>query len=429
MNSDLFYNITYVCIDTFSIYTLYRIMRIFFHGSPATFGRHIEFCSYVFHFAVNIILYYTLPIPIVLMTTSVATMLLIAANYEGSVAKKVFSVLFITFLSACIEIIVAFLTSYEDVSSMFVETKYFPMTANFAVKVLTYFAMLLIGRLYRMKSKVFMPRIYWLLLIPLPLSAMFIIVTITNTSPQHSMQQGLLGICIIFMTNLIMIFFYDILAMQVNEKAKRLERDKEMAGFDQQFEIIQSNLNYWNRMQNHFRENIVLLGQYLGEDISPEAKDFIDGNFANFFIRDNVCSGVAVIDGMMNYKIREMDSLQIKVNPSIAIPRELIFSNVDAFVILNSMFAYAAELVLPLEPDRRKIEVGIRFYYNMHRLVFKFVMPYISSQNSRFDPPDIFGELVEKYMGTWNVKEDRDCYDREVRSLRLMLFLNKKNFP
>lgn len=425
MTNDLFADFSYICLDIFHVYTVYRFMRIFL-GNKTNYGKYIEIGTYIIVFLISTIFYFNFNIPIINMLITFISYIFISINYSGTIIKKVFTVLFIYLFSSCIETILISLSLQEPFHSL-IKLENFPVATNFLIKTLLFFSMILMNRLIKIRDKIFVPKVYWLLLIPLPLSAAFMIFLLYS---QTSLSLRLSGAFVVLLINLIMIFLYDILAQQIDEKAKQLTKDKEMHSFNQQLEIIQSNLNYWNHMQNNFRDNIVILSDYLGDDIRPEVRDFIDGNFANFFVRDNVNSGVAAIDSIMNYKIRELNSYQIMVTPSMIIPRELVMDNVDVLVIINGLFTYAKELVLLLPANARRIDVKIQFFYSMHRLVFTFSMPFLTAQkNCMFVPTNHFDETINKYLGVWSIKDNSDdTSESEKRKLCLVLFLNKKHF-
>ncbi len=426
MNNSILDCVVFVIAEIFSIYTLFRTTRILL-GKKTVYGRKIEIFSYSLWFFVNLLLYFSLRITIVLLITNVIMHFIIAANYCTTLMKKIVTVFFITMLYFCVDMTVSILVSFPFLSP-FAVSPYFPLIGTLIIRVLNYLSMLLLERLSRNINKFKTAKKNWVLLILIPVSTIYLFTMASNILIPAS--QRLLVTLLIFVVNLIMIYLFDILSMQADERARKILMDQELIGFQKQLEVIQFNLNYWHQMQNAFVDKLTLLKEYLGDGTDAQIKDFIGQNFDDFFIKNNVNSGVASIDSILNYHIREAASCQIQMRHSIAIPHELIFDSVEITVILSCLYSYVKEQVLCLDEEMRTIDLEIKFKYSMYRLIFMIVMPlHTSRRNDKFCPPNIFTDIINRYNGTLHVDDKPLDSDVLERGIALTLFLKKENFP
>lgn len=203
------YHIIYLLANFFTIFVIYRFMRIFFESRRC--NRTLNLLSYLLYFVATSLFYFWFNIPLITLIINLITMFMISLTYEASIQKRIIYVIYMYLFMAVAEIITAAMTGYVYFS-VFSQGDYRDSFGVIAVRIVIYGETLLLENIKLTKNGRNIGWIFWLASIMIPVSTLILEVIIANQT-NLTKVEAVGSVSLLFAVNIIAFYLYDSLGI------------------------------------------------------------------------------------------------------------------------------------------------------------------------------------------------------------------------
>ena len=365
------YHIIYLLANFFTIFVIYRFMRIFFESRRC--NRTLNLLSYLLYFVATSLFYFWFNIPLITLIINLITMFMISLTYEASIQKRIIYVIYMYLFMAVAEIITAAMTGYVYFS-VFSQGDYRDSFGVIAVRIVIYGETLLLENIKLTKNGRNIGWIFWLASIMIPVSTL-ILEVIISTQTNLTKVEAVGSVSLLFAVNIIAFYLYDSLAENYIKKSKLALLQKENELYSRQCEIMQSSTEDLQAFRHDMSNQLIILNHLLEEGKDEEARRQLDQ--LSRFIKGKVIystSGNIIIDGLVNYKLQSVASENIKVETEIVVPKQLNIDIADFVTLLGNLLDNALEALKKVDREQRILTIKIMF--SQERLIGRITNTY-----------------------------------------------------
>lgn len=374
------YHIIYLLANFFTIFVIYRFMRIFFEGRRC--NRTLNLLSYLLYFVATSLFYFWFNIPLITLVVNLITMFMISLTYEASIQKRIIYVIYMYLFMAVAEIITAAMTGYVYFS-VFSQGDYRDSFGVIAVRIVIYGETLLLENIKLTKNGRNIGWIFWLASIMIPVSTLILEVIIANQT-NLTKVEAVGSVSLLFAVNIIAFYLYDSLAENYIKKSKLALLQKENELYSRQCEIMQSSTEDLQAFRHDMSNQLIILNHLLEEGKDEEARRQLDQ--LSHFIKGKVIystSGNTIIDGLVNYKLQSVASENIKVETEIVVPKQLNIDIADLVTLLGNLLDNALEALKKVDREQRILTIKIVF--SQERLIGRITNTYCGEIHQKDD--------------------------------------------
>ena len=365
------YHIIYLLANFFTIFVIYRFMRIFFESRRC--NRTLNLLSYLLYFVATSLFYFWFNIPLITLIINLITMFMISLTYEASIQKRIIYVIYMYLFMAVAEIITAAMTGYVYFS-VFSQGDYRDSFGVIAVRIVIYGETLLLENIKLTKNGRNIGWIFWLASIMIPVSTLILEVIIANQT-NLTKVEAVGSVSLLFAVNIIAFYLYDSLAENYIKKSKLALLQKENELYSRQCEIMQSSTEDLQAFRHDMSNQLIILNHLLEEGKDEEARRQLDQ--LSRFIKGKVIystSGNIIIDGLVNYKLQSVACENIKVETEIVVPKQLNIDIADFVTLLGNLLDNALEALKKVDREQRILTIKIMF--SQERLIGRITNTY-----------------------------------------------------
>ena len=374
------YHIIYLLANFFTIFVIYRFMRIFFESRRC--NRTLNLLSYLLYFVATSLFYFWFNIPLITLIINLITMFMISLTYEASIQKRIIYVIYMYLFMAVAEIITAAMTGYVYFS-VFSQGDYRDSFGVIAVRIVIYGETLLLENIKLTKNGRNIGWIFWLASIMIPVSTLILEVIIANQT-NLTKVEAVGSVSLLFAVNIIAFYLYDSLAENYIKKSKLALLQKENELYSRQCEIMQSSTEDLQAFRHDMSNQLIILNHLLEEGKDEEARRQLDQ--LSHFIKGKVIystSGNTIIDGLVNYKLQSVASENIKVETEIVVPEQLNIDIADFITLLGNLLDNALEALKKVDREQRILTIKIVF--SQERLIGRITNTYCGEIHQKDD--------------------------------------------
>jgi two-component system sensor histidine kinase AgrC len=374
------YHIIYLLANFFTIFVIYRFMRIFFESRRC--NRTLNLLSYLLYFVATSLFYFWFNIPLITLIINLITMFMISLTYEASIQKRIIYVIYMYLFMAVAEIITAAMTGYVYFS-VFSQGDYRDSFGVIAVRIVIYGETLLLENIKLTKNGRNIGWIFWLASIMIPVSTLILEVIIANQT-NLTKVEAVGSVSLLFAVNIIAFYLYDSLAENYIKKSKLALLQKENELYSRQCEIMQSSTEDLQAFRHDMSNQLIILNHLLEEGKDEEARRQLDQ--LSRFIKGKVIystSGNIIIDGLVNYKLQSVASENIKVETEIVVPKQLNIDIADFVTLLGNLLDNALEALKKVDWEQRILTIKIVF--SQERLIGRITNTYCGEIHQKDD--------------------------------------------
>ncbi|MCD7778494.1 MAG: ATP-binding protein [Clostridiales bacterium] len=160
--------------------------------------------------------------------------------------------------------------------------------------------------------------------------------------------------------------------------------------YKNQLDIIRTSDMRTSKIRHDYKNHMLVLKNYILSDKKDESLNYIDNIIGGLnYDKEIVNTKNIVIDGLINYKLREYKENNINLDLNIFVPETLFVTNYDLNIIFGNMIDNALTAVI--KTDKREISIIIKI---IDKALFIRV-------GNTFD-----GHIVKKDSGLMTTKED-----------------------
>ncbi|MDW5300054.1 MAG: GHKL domain-containing protein [Sedimentibacter sp.] len=340
------------------------------------------------------------------------------------------AIIFIYIILISIESIVAIFFGFLDFSIFSKNDEFSSIAGMIVVKILLYIAALFINNYKNMKNKSVIPYSYWFAIFFIPLTSLFIILTIIEMAADNVYKIIFVIVSLLFV-NFFIFYLYDNLSVQQEEKFEKLRLLQQNDYYQKQFELMKTSLNSTKSFRHDMKNHLAVLRLLVGKDENNQAvKHIKQMTDAIITANEYAQSGNIIIDSILNFKLQEAANHGINVSLELNIPEQLNITSFDMSVILGNLLDNAINACLKLEKEKR---LDVKIKYKRARLLIKISNTYNGDLNYIGDKLITSNKDKENHgMGIKNIKSVLDKYDGEMEiehtenlfTVTLLMYLN-----
>jgi len=404
------FNMFYIITNIFDVYIMYKFMSAFFDRKDS--NRHIEIISYTFYFFSFTSLYLFLNIPIVTLLCNIIVLFFVSFNYKTSLKRRILAISLIYIISISIESIVALMFGFLDFSIFSKNDEFSSIAGMIIVKILLYIAALFINNYKNIKNKMVIPYSYWFAILFIPLTSLFIILTIIEMASDNVYKIILVIVSLLFV-NFFVFYLYDNLSLQQDERYEKLRLLQQNNYYQKQFELMKTSLKSTRSFKHDMKNHLAVLKLLVEKNEHSEAMKHIE-QMADAIVtaKEYAQSGNVIIDSILNFKLQEAVHNGISVSLELNIPEQLSITSFDMSVILGNLLDNAISACSILEKDKR---LDVKIKYKRGRLITKISNTYNGNLNYSGDNLITSNEDKENHgMGISNINFVLDKYNGEM---------------
>lgn len=422
MKESILYILTYLPSQALGIYSIYKLVRAFFEERIVK--RYIEVVAFVGYYVLTSLIYLFINIPIANFAVNIISIFLLTFMYASSIKKKVLVDVLTYIFMACTETLVVTLTGQLSFS-IIEKNDYKSIFGIVVINVLKYVVSMAVSGFKNIKSGNTLPVAYWISLLIIPISSLFMLMVIFQ-SEVLIVYQVTLSVAAVLIINFTVFFLFDGLAKTYWEKQERELVKQQNKYYENQLEIINASLKnssiLRHDMKNHLRVIFADIKNGNINDAQQHITDITDAyNAGNEIIR----TGYPAIDSIVNFKLQNAKQDGIKINASSTLPQGLNISSFDSTVILGNLIDNALQAV-SLVTENKFIDLVL--HYSKGILLIKIANPFVNEikksgdnvittkkdkENHGYGLASV-KETVEKYNGTVEINPSDNIFTVKV---------------
>ena len=399
---DLNNYIIYLSSELIYVYTIYKLMHVFFKDIAS--NNKIEILSYFSYYFIISALYLIVNIPIITLVSNIILLALISFNYEATYKNRFIAVFLIYLILMISETIVSLLTGYLVISVFGKNPGYSFSLGYIFSKLIGFFAALFIENYSNIKKGFELSTSYWLSILIISLSSLYIVVALVD-SQIHTVKASII-ISLLFLIIVLLFYLYDALKSSAEMKIEKSILEQEKRYYDNQFLLMKSSVEKTASLKHDIANHIGAIGSLIRENEISRALNYINQleKYAPFNSKI-VESGNLVIDSILNYKLDYVKSIGVNTHLDIKVPSDLELESFDMVVILGNLLDNSVEALKKLK-ENRTIWVSIK--YDRGVLI-------IQIQNN-FD-----GKISVGAKGLITTKDDKDNHGLGLKNIESTL--------
>lgn len=422
MKESILYILTYLPSQALGIYSIYKLVRAFFEERIVK--RYIEVVAFVGYYVLTSLIYLFINIPIANFAVNIISIFLLTFMYVSSIKKKLLVDVLTYIFMACTETLVVTLTGQLSFS-IIEKNDYKSIFGIVVINVLKYVVSMAVSGFKNIKSGNTLPVAYWISLLIIPISSLFMLMVIFQ-SEVLIVYQVTLSVAAVLIINFTVFFLFDGLAKTYWEKQERELVKQQNKYYENQLEIINASLKnssiLRHDMKNHLRVIFADIKNGNINDAQQHITDITDAyNAGNEIIR----TGYPAIDSIVNFKLQNAKQDGIKINASSTLPQGLNISSFDSTVILGNLIDNALQAV-SLVTENKFIDLVL--HYSKGILLIKIANPFVNEikksgdnvittkkdkENHGYGLASV-KETVEKYNGTVEINPSDNIFTVKV---------------
>ncbi len=424
----LLYDIIYIITNIFNTYITYRFMGIFF--SKEDINKKIELISYSLYFAFGTAIYLCIGIPLINMMYNIIVLFFISFNYKSRMKTRLVSIAIVYIIMACIETVLVLLTDYFH-KSILDKNEYSSIVGMVSIKIVSYAVVSILSRSKNLKSGEKISSSYWLCIILIPLSSIYIMLTIFSGS-DFIPTRVVISITLLLLINFAIFYLYETLNAFLTERMQQSVIKEQNKSYSKQFAMMEEYLKATNELRhdlkNHLTSMSLLIQNGNTQEVLTHISDMI-GVCTNQ--KEYSRSGNVVLDSILNFKLQKAASENIKISLNIHVPPQMDIPSFDMTIILGNLLDNALEALAMVDRTNRYLDIWAK--YDRGRFILKlsnsFEGPILGNTSGLLTTKDeklIHGiglnnvrSTIQKYDGTIEIK-----YSDNVFSVSLLIYVD-----
>lgn len=356
------YDLNYILGNVLMTYTIYKFMKIFY--TEKNTSMKIEFKSYYLYFVIITILHLFVKIPLVLMISNLVLFFLLTLNYKSSFKKRLSTTFLIYATLMSVETLFVLVSGHLKLDPLIIND-YRSILGITITRVVSYFVVLIIGSLKNINKDNMAPTTYWLLIVMLPVSTLYLLVIIFMNN-EASRLSIFISTTLVFLINFGTFYLYDDIVRILQDKADKKLMGKQNEYYENQLELMKTSLKTTKIVKHDLKNHMACIYALAESNKNEELLDYISEVMEVLNNEEISSTGNVVIDSIINFKLQGIEKEEIDVTIYINIPKELKVPSFDVTVILGNLLDNALNAVKKLEKDRY---INIKMKYTKGRLI------------------------------------------------------------
>lgn len=418
MKEFILYTLTYLFSQALGIYSIYKLIKAFFEERIVK--KHIEVIAFTGYYILSSLVYLIINVPVANFAVNIISIFLLTFMYVSSIKKKGLVVVLTYIFMAGIETLVVTLTGQLSFSVV-EKNDYHSIFGIVVINILKYIISMAINGFNNIKSGNKLPVAYWVSLLIMPISSLFMLVVIFQ-SDGLAVYQISLSVIAVLIINFTVFFLFDNLARLYQETQEMTFVEQQNRYYENQLEIINASLKTSSILRHDMKNHLQAIFTDIKSGNIKEAQQHIS-DITNAYDAGNgiIRTGYPAIDSIVNFKLQTAKQNGIKVNVNSTLPQGLNISSFDLTVIFGNLIDNALQAV-SLVPENGFIDLTI--HYSKGMVLIKIVNTFVNEikkfgdiiitskkdkENHGYGLASV-KETVEKYNGTIEITPDDSIF-------------------
>ena len=233
-----------------------------------------------------------------------------------------------------------------------------------------------------------------------------------------------------------MFYLYNIVSRSVKERLEFIFLQEKNNLYVKQVKMISNTLEITRGFKHDLKNHLITVKNLIMLDKKDEVLEYIDKIFnVGKLKNDYINTGNVVIDSILNFKLQQLNDLDLKFDYNILVPNNLDIEDFDLVIILSNILDNAIEANLKDLPIEKFINLKIKF--NKGRLLinlsnsFDGILKYknnkIITKKLNKDGMNGIGlknikKVANKYNGLVNINTYKNIFEIDI-----ILFTDSNN--
>ncbi len=328
------YEITYVISSIFGTYIIYKMLKLFFDERRTS--AKIEAFSYITYYFINLLIFFTVRKPIVLLIINITLFFCLSLNYRSSLAKKIiFSVLSFMALML-VETLVVILTKYFEIS-IFEHSEYDSSIGLVLIRIFSMLLVTILTNLKNIKNDIPVPNFYWFSTIFVSLASLYLFVSFFTHGSFDRTEMTILIISILGI-NFAILFLYDTLYLSFSAKTEKILLEQQNNAYAKQLDIMQQSLDSLQTVRHDIKNHMIVLKNLNSTEGYTKFDEYVDKIISSVDGRTLYSNSENVIvDSILNYKLQLITNMDIELQIDVSVPKKIGISAYDMTIILGNL--------------------------------------------------------------------------------------------
>ncbi len=332
------------------------VFLLAFLGRP-NYNIKIVFMGYMIFYFITTLNYIIIGIPLIIATINILGIVLLTILYKSSINKKIFASIATFLFISLIEISIV-LIAINDNFNFIGKVKHDTILLLSLVRLVTYFAAIIIYNLFSEKSVINLPNRYYLNLIIVN-SVSILMAIFSFYSLGTSNIYSITMIVLIVIINFIIFSMYKNILELFEEKYNSISLENQYELIKIQNENIEKSSKNLRKLEHDLRNKLTPIA-FMAKDENINISGYIDEIMKEFSEKTIVkSSGITELDSIINIKMNKAESLLIDFSYDICPIEDSPISAMDLAVIVGNLLDNAIEATLKTSNKWIKTDIRI----------------------------------------------------------------------
>lgn len=339
--------IFYLLANAFRIYAVSRFVKSFFNDE--NMKPKLLLCSFAAYYIINSLCFLVVPNPIVNLITNIVPLFLITMLFECKIMIKIVISLLVYAVNMFSDGVVFAVSKALDINTIVISSG--------LITSLTVFAIEMIWEHYkRFKYMEVVRTSYLFALLLVPLCSIVIgILTIQQANFRTVILSALLLII-----NALVFYLFDSLVRLYNDRHEKMMLEQQNKAYINQIKLVYDSQNALRYYRHDMRNHLFKMRDMVEKSEYKQLEEYI-GQAVSYMKIDKkvVDSGNSEIDCLLNYKLRNIEEMNIKLETKFVLPHELFINVFDINIVLGNLIDNALEALK--QCDERELIVRLTY--------------------------------------------------------------------
>jgi sensor histidine kinase YesM len=284
-------------------------------------------------------------------------------NYQSNLLNRVLSIVFISIIFLCIEMIIVVITGAVDIT-IIQESRFQSVYGLILIKIVSYMVALLMNNFKSVRQGKKIPGYYWFCIFFIPTISLYLLLLIFsgNFDDMH-LIWSMLGVLFV---NFSVFYLYDSLSKVFAENADKRVIQAQNRYYEKQMSVMQSSLKSTRALKHDINNHLMAISSLATKQNSDGIKAYLkEITKVQESNEEFVSTGIAALDSVVNFKIQEAMQSGVVLSTDILLPDKIQISAFDLTTILGNLLDNAIAGTKTLEEDRK---IGLQIHCSKGQL-------------------------------------------------------------
>lgn len=339
--------IFYLLANAFRIYAVSRFVKSFFNDE--NMKPKLLLCSFAAYYIINSLCFFVVSNPIVNLITNIVPLFLIMMLFECKIMIKIVISLLVYAVNMFSDGIVFAVSKALDINTIVISSG--------LITSMTVFAIEMIWEHYkRFKYMEVVRTSYMFSLLLVPLCS---IVIGTLTIQRADFRTVILS-ALLLIINALIFYLFDSLIKLYNDRHEKMMLEQQNKAYINQIKLVYDSQNALRYYRHDMRNHLFKMRDMVEKSEYKQLEEYIDQAVSYMKIDKKVIdSGNSEIDSLLNYKLRNIEEMNIKLETKFVLPHELFINVFDINIVLGNLIDNALEALK--QCDERNLIVRLTY--------------------------------------------------------------------